>query len=452
MKKITILLFAFFACAILAYSQDYKQKSLNVTVYNNDLGVIRDIREIKINSGISEIKITDVASLIEPSTVHIKLNGNVLEQNFQYDLVNLEKVLSKYIDKNIQLVSDNTVISGVLLSVTGNQIVLKQNDGGLLMLPKYDTYRVSVGSLPEGLITKPTLVWKLESPKTANQDVELSYQTRGMNWHAEYVAVLDEKDTKISLNSWVSIDNNSGTTFKDAKIKLVAGNVNRIVDNIKFSLANRMLGDGMEVDAAPKAQFEERSFFEYHIYDLQRNTNLANNETKQISLFQADNISINKKYRYNSYDWNNGKTKVEVIIEFENKKLNNLGMPIPAGKVALYKTDGNSLEFIGEDKIEHTPKDEKIKLKVGEAFDIIAEEKQTNTKKISDKIWEYTYEISIRNRKDENIVIDIEKYLGYNWEIIENNFDFEKIDAQKVLFKIPIKKNEEKILKLKVRM
>ena len=223
-QNLFFLIFILLSAAILAQNGD--KKNIAVTVYNSDLGVIKDMRSMNISSGQSVIKLTDVAQYIDPTSVHIKLDGEVIEQNYQYDLVSMDKILQKYIDKDIQLFSESgEMISGKLLSVLGGQIVLNKNDGGLLMIPNTSKYRLSVEALPQGLITKPTLVWMVNSNSSGKQDVEITYQTRGMNWHAEYVAVLNEDDTKTDLNSWVSVDNNSGTTYSNAKLKLVAGDV-----------------------------------------------------------------------------------------------------------------------------------------------------------------------------------------------------------------------------------
>jgi hypothetical protein len=446
---------AFFISALslalpnLNNGQENDQKQLAVTVYNSNLGVVKDVREINLNSGLSTISITDVAKLTDPTSVHIKLDGEVIEQNYQYDLVSLDKILQKYVDKEISLVSEaNELVEGKLLSAMGGQIVLEKKDGGLLMIPSVNKYRFSVGSLPEGLITKPTLVWQLNSNKSGNQDVEISYQTQGMNWHAEYVAVLNTDDTKLDLNSWVSVDNNSGTTFKNAKLKLVAGDVNRVQDNRRLYKGREQMDMVMSEAAAP--QFEEKEFFEYHIYNLQRPTTLAQNETKQISLFESQNVDANKKYFYRSTGYNtNG--KINVIVEFSNKEEQNLGVPMPKGKVRVYKSDGESIEFVGEDLIDHTPKNETVKLKIGDAFDILAEEKQVNHKKITNRVFEQDFEVKIKNRKNEKVTVEVERYLGLNWEILSSSLEYKKKNAQTITFQVPVKKDDETILTYKVR-
>jgi hypothetical protein len=446
MKSVLFSLFILAACIVNA--QTIEKKSLAVTVYNQNLGVVKDVRTADLNWGLNNLAITDVSQMIDPTSVHIKLNGEVIEQNFQYDLVGMGKVLQKYIDKNISLYGpNNELIEGALLSSNGNQIVIQKKDGGLILLPDLAKYRISVDKLPEGLITKPTLLWQLNASDSGKQDLEISYQTSGLNWHAEYVAVLDAQDTKLDIKSWVSVVNNSGTSFENAKLKLIAGNPNILQDK-------KMVRGGRGNEVSYINNISEKSFFEYHLYDLQRPITIRNNETKQISLFDASNVSVVKKYLYRSsgYSYSGGsQNKVDVVVEFENKAQNNLGMSMPAGKVRVYKSDGGSSEFIGEDMIDHTPKDEKVKLKIGEAFDIVAEETQLDNKKISDKIYEYIIQIKLRNHKAEDITVDVEKNLGSNWEVKESNYEYTKKDASTITYKIPVKKDGESIITLKVR-
>lgn len=447
-------------CLLTAYTamvsaQDSQRKSVAVTVYNQNLGVIKDVRSMDVKPGRSEIRVRDVAQLIDPTSVHINFSGTVLEQNYQYDLIGMEKILQKYLDKDIQLTGkQGEFIEGKLLSSYNGQIVLQKKDGGLLMIPDISEYRLAVGTLPEGLITVPTLIWSVDSKNSGAQDVEISYQTGGMNWHAEYVAVLNENDTKLGLNSWVSIDNRSGASYKDAVLKLVAGDVNLVSGDGRGPRMDRDVMMMAKTEAVQ--QFQEKEFFEYHIYNLQRPATLANNETKQISLFEADNINVVKKFLYRSgvygyWRGNQPQNKVAVVVEFENKENNNLGVPMPKGKVRLYKSDGKALEFVGEDWVDHTPRDEKVKLTIGDAFDIAVEDNQTEDKRISDRVSEQTFEIKLRNRKKEDVTVEVERSLGTNWEILNSSHSYEKKDAFNVIFKVPVKKGEESVLKFKVR-
>ncbi len=452
MKYLILIFLAFnvFSQQII-FSQEANIKSNFVTVYNQDFAVIRQIRNIDIPKGMAQIQITDVAQSIDPTTVHIKLDGRVLEQNYQYDLISVMKILSKYINKEINLIGKD-IISGKLLASHTNGIVLQNQDGGLTMLTDIKDYRINVGSLPEGLITKPTLVWTVDSKKSGKQDIEISYQTQRMNWHAEYVAVLNQNDTKMDLNAWVSIDNNSGATYKDATIKLVAGDVQKYQPQTDYHVRISEL----KTMGAEYQQFEEKEFFEYHIYELQRPSTIADNETKQISLFEASDIKIAKKYLYKSPQYSiygdiDKDKKVSVIIEFDNTKENKLGIPLPKGLVRMNKSDGKSIEFIGEDMIDHTPRNELIKLKVGEAFDVLANEIEKESVKISDNVREVTYQIILKNRKNEDITIEVERFLGWNWTVLSSTYDYSKKDAKNIIFKVPVKKNSNSILEFKVR-
>lgn len=431
---------------ITVNGQEKNQSDLTVTIYNEDLGVVRDIRNLELNAGKSEVRITDVAQRIDATSVRIKFDGEVIEQNYQYDLVSMEKILHRYIDKKIQLINEKgELLQGTLLSVFSGQIVLRKDDGGLLMLPSLMNYRINVESLPEGLITKPTLQCLFDAKKSGKQNVEFNYMTGGFQWTAEYVAVLDKDDKNLDLKSWVSITNNSGTTYKNAKVKLIAGDINRVRED--YIRSDGFMEKSTTADFAGE-QFEEKSFFEYHLYTLGRPTTLANNETKQISLFERSGIKAVKKYLYMS---NANDKKVNVVVEFVNSEANGMGVPMPRGKVRVYKADGESLELIGEDKVEHTPKDERVSLKIGDAFDVVAEEIQTDYDKISDKVYEVEYKITLKNRKTEDISVNVRKGLGYFWEVLKTTHKYEKVDASNVEFVIPVTAGKEAELIFRVR-
>ena len=438
MNKLIVILTLLLAAFTIVLAQNSDQKSVAVTIYNNNLGVVKDIRTIDLQEGYSEISITDVAEQIDPTSVHIDFDGEVIEQNYQYDLVSLNKILERYIDKNVRMIDEQgNIIEGKLLSSLGGQAVIKKNDGTLVMLRISDKYRITVDDLPEGLITKPTLQWKINSNSGGEQDVEISYQTRGMRWSAEYVAVLNEDDTELALNAWVSIENNSGTTYKDADLKLVAGDVNLVTyANGKIRRDALMMAEAAKADR----QFDEREFFEYHIYDLQRKSTIKNNENKQVSLFETDNVKATKKYLFKANSRNNN---VGVYISFENKEEYGLGIPMPKGKIRMMKSDGNSVEFIGEDMIDHTPRNEKLELKIGNAFDLLGEERMTESKRLSDKVTQNSFEVKLTNRKSEDVVIEVERNLGLNWEVVDSSIDFEKKDARTILFKVPVKSDSE---------
>ncbi len=441
--KLHLILVIFFFSAINIFSQ-----SANVTIYNNDLGVIKEIRTVNVTSHKSIIKITDVPTRIDPTSVHIKFPGNVLEQNYRYDLADMRTILRKYIGKEIKVVSEKgEKISGKLLSANNNSLVLRKAEGGLLMLPDFNKYTLSVERLPEGLITKPTLEYLVESKSLGKITTELSYSTSGMNWHAEYVAVLNKDDSEINLNSWVSITNRSGATFKNAKLKLIAGEINRAENS-----PTPVFMTAKSYDADNSRNIKERSFFEYHIYDLPQLTTLANNEQKQIAFISAENISARKKFTFSSFLFNESKKEnARVQISFINNKKNNLGIPLPAGKIRLFKKDKNSLELIGEDNIKHTPKDEKINLNVGKAFDVLISSSNKKREIISKRVYELTREIKIDNHKEKDIVVNVTQIMRGNWKIISSNYDYNKTDVKTVKFDVPVKANDNSILKFTVR-
>ncbi|MFN3344412.1 MAG: DUF4139 domain-containing protein [Chloroherpetonaceae bacterium] len=436
----------FIASMLLAMSitLEAQERTIAVTVYNDNLGVVKETRPINLQRGVSEIKISDVAAQIDPTSVYIKLNGTVVEQNYQYDLVSVYKILEKYLDKSVQLINEKgELLEGTLLSAREGQLVLRNRNGGLTMIGGLDKYRVNVADLPEGLITKPTLVWTVDSRAGGRQNAEISYHTAGLKWHAEYVAVLNKDDSKLNLKAWVSIENQSGATYPNATLKLIAGDVNRVQEQMPVYPMGR--GKMMMQEATGAPQFEEQSLFEYHAYALQRPTTLANNETKQISLFEAENVSVVKKFQHK------GGKKVNVVVEFENKSSNQLGMPLPKGKVRVNKEDRGAVEFIGEDQIDHTPKDEKVSLKIGDAFDIVAEEVQTDYRQISQRSSETMWKITFKNRKDEAVTIEAERYFGYNWQVVNASHSFEKKNATTAVFRVPVPKGKEVDLMFTVR-
>jgi hypothetical protein len=433
---------------------------VSVTIYNQDLGLVKDVRELEFQKGKSVVKFTDVAAQIDPTSVHfmpVEAGDKVaiLEQNYQYDLVSSSKILEKYVDKEIELFTKGEGTSGqevsykgVLLSYSDQNITLREPEGAIRIVRLNEVRDMYFPSLPEGLITKPTLVWLLDSQVSGKRKAEVSYLTSGINWHAEYVAVVDQLDQNLELAGWVSIDNRSGATYEEAKVKLIAGEVHRVQEEIPPP----RLGKGEVMPMATGApQFEEKPFFEYHLYTLLRPATIKDNEIKQVSLFPTTNVKVKKIF---TYDGVKDDKNVKVELEFKNSEADGLGMPLPKGKIRVYKADvDKSLEFVGEDLIDHTSKDEKVRVFLGNAFDIVGERKRTDFKQISKDVTEESYEIKLRNHKEEAVeVVVVEHLYSYtNWEIIESNFKYEKKDAGTIEFKIPLAKDEEKIITYTVR-
>lgn len=415
--------------------------------------VIRQKQDITLNEGITPITLTDVAAFIDPTTVIFKSlshpnDTHVIEQNYLFDLVSQEALLGRYLGKEV--IVENNVgdtlqrYEGVLMSTLGG-LVLQNKDGQVTTLSRHDSIRLP--ELPDGLKVKPTLAWEVETSKPGTHGIEVSYQTDGITWWADYNMVFAEKNDAntgtLDVNAWVSIVNQSGASYPGAKLKLMAGDVQRIAPPTAYM--DRSMASGVVMEMAKAPGFEEKAFFEYHLYTLGRPASLPDNSTKQLELFPAvAEVPVKKEFIYNGQREN----KVNVILTFKNSKENHMGMPLPAGRVRISKrdTDG-SLEFVGEDVIKHTPKDEDIRLKLGSAFDVTGERKQTQyhvdtTRKQADE----TIEITLRNHKDAPISLIVEENLQRyaEWEIARTTDKWEKEDAGTIRFPITLEKDEEK--------
>ena len=435
------------------------QESVSVTVYNSDIGLIKDMRQLTLPGGLTELRFGEVAAKIMPQTVHIKSltspnQFHVLEQNYEYDLLTPRKLLDKFVGKEIMVLKDGIEMPITILS-TNEGLVYKL--GGRIFTGQ--PHNLIFPSIPNNLISQPTLLWSLENRNANAQKVEATYLTRGLNWKADYVAVLDSKDKNLDFSGWVTLDNQSGATYQNARLKLVAGDLNRVVEEYR---ARDAMAERMELASkvASPAPFAEQSFFEYHLYSLQRPTTIKDQQTKQVSLLSADRIPISKRYIFTGspqyfhsrYTGSIPKQKVGVFVELANKKDNNLGMPLPKGTLRVYKADGDgSLQFIGEDRIDHTPKDEMIKIKMGDAFDVVAERKQTDWRKIADNLYEAAFEISLRNHKDEPVTVSVIEPMMRDWEILTSSHTHKKVEAHTAQFEIPVAKDGETKLTYRAR-
>ena len=466
-----VLCFAYTLCAA-----DKPEEGLALTIYNQNFGVVRERRKVNIAEKLGAIRFADVAAQIDGTSVSFKSltdpDATVLEQNYEYDLVSADKLLQKYIDKPITvLTKDGSRYSGNLLSFDANQLVIRQygEKGDLAMVQRGDNVKdIEFSALPEGLITKPTLVWKLATEQVGNQLIEVAYQTAGINWQSDYNAVLNADDTHLDLSGWVTINNQSGATYKDAKLKLIAGDVRRVQPPQAINRA--FTADRLALGAA-RGGFEEKAFFEYHLYTLGRSTTVADNQTKQIELLKTADVPVKKVFLYNgapqyrwygglvtdtSYGSEEGNKKVNVIIELKNSQDNHMGMPLPKGKVRLYKRDpaDASLEFIGEDQIDHTPKDETVRLHIGDAFDIVGERKRTDFHvDTSGHVMTESFEVRVRNHKTEAVDVLVKEplYRWNNWEITQANAKWTKYDSNTIHFPVTVAKDGEQVITYTVR-
>jgi len=447
------------SAATLAVTREV-QKDVMVTIYNGNLGLVKDVREVRLPVGMGEVQFMDVAAQIDPTTVHLKsltdaAGLKILEQNYEYDLLSSDKLLEKYVGKTVRLYqSDGTFHEARLLSTAGpvfeinGQIHLGYS--GRLVLP----------ALPDNLVAKPTLVWLLRNQTAAAQRVEASYLTGGMTWKADYVLVVNADDTRSDLTGWVTIDNKSGATYGNAALKLVAGDVNRVRDGRR---EGRMLELAAKAASAREASrdFAEEGFFEYHLYTLDGRTTLKNQQTKQLSLMSAADVPVTKHLTYygaqdyyrTSYGVPISNQKVAVLLELKNSKEHRLGVPLPKGKVRVYKADsGGSQQFIGEDWIDHTPKDERVKIKLGDAFDVVGERTQKEWRKLGAGLWEVEWEILLRNHKGQEQTVTVIEPVPGDWQVLHSTHAFEKPEAHTLRFSIPVPKEGAARLVYRVRI
>ena len=435
--------------------------SVAVTVYNQNLALVRETRNLNLGqTGVGTLRFMDVPSKINPRTVHVQplaaSGPAVLEQNYEYDLISPEKLMEKYVGRDVEIVEQaddltNRTVKATLLATNGgpvyrigDRIVIGQ--GGKVTLP----------DLPADLVARPTLVWTLDVPKAGPAPAEVSYLTDGMNWSADYVAVVDADDRKAGLSGWVTIDNHSGATFTDATLKLVAGDVRRVAPQQLMDYEAQ--GKVMRM-ASSAPQFQEESFFEYHLYTLDRKTTVKDNQTKQLSLFTAPSVPVTKRLlltgNFGSYRNALGTglqtEKVAVVLELVNANASGLGMPLPKGTVRVYKKDKTGAEqFVGEDAIDHTPKDETIRLHVGDAFDLVAERSQTDFKAVSPRENQSAWTIVLRNRKDEDVVVTVREPMGGDWTLLSSSLPGKKVDQQTLEFNVPVAKGAETKLTYRV--
>jgi hypothetical protein len=446
-------------------STEADRKSVSITVYNQNFGIVREVRELaSLGTGQVALEFRDVASAIRPETLAIKsLTApgaiSVLEQNYRYDLLTPQTLLEKFVGKSIRTyryheASGKEEARDAELLAAGDQPILRMNGEVTFGYPA----RLAFAQVPDNLIAKPTLMWLVSSQKP-KQTVEVSYLTQNLGWSADYVLVVNDKDTQAALQGWVTLVNQSGASYRDAQLQLVAGDVNRVQPERVYKSAP------MSMPApAPSggAGFNEQSLFEYHLYTLGRPTTVLQNEQKQVSLLTADAIKIDKKLIfYGQQYWFRGQygqiqsnQKVGVYLDFKNEEQNKLGVPLPKGTLRVYKADqSGSRQFIGEDQIDHTPRDEKIRVKMGEAFDVVGDRKQVEWRTLGNCSAESRWEIELRNHKDTAVEVEDFEPIGGDWTILESSLPYVKKDAGTFTFavKVPARGKTKVTYRVRVR-
>jgi len=467
--------------------------AVDLTIYNQNLSLIREERIIKLVKGMSRVVLPDIPATIDGTSLHfISLMDpaavRVLEQNYQYDLVHQAKLLEKYVGKEVEFVriepstEKEYTVRGKLIATGyylqpqhGSPVPSYYSTGGMIAeidgkIEINPVGRLVLPSLPEGLILKPQLEWLVKNARAGQHRTEISYLAGQLSWNCNYVALLNKDDSRIDVTGWVTLTNNSGTSFKNAGLKLVAGDVNVVKEAFEYEAR---LAKSQAVADASAPQFKQTDLFEYKLYSLQRHTDLNNNETKQIELTSAKNVAAKKmfiydgladqwRYWYRNFSYRSqgsfgqqSNTKVGVYVTFKNDDASGIGIPLPKGKVRVYKRDDDGKEqFIGEDQIDHTPKDEEVKLYLGNAFDIVGERAQKDFRSYAaGHIVEETVEVKVRNHKDEMVEIQVYEHpwRWSQWEIVKSNTDWTKVDQTTLRFPVKIARGGEKTVSYTIR-
>jgi len=422
------------------------KEGTELTIYNQNLALVKEIRNMFLKSGVNLVEYKDIASQIDSTSVLFRdldfNNTFVLEQNYEYDIVSREKMLEKYLDKEItvHLIEGDkvSVITGRLLSADYG--VLLETSDGIESISSIS--KISFPELPEGLLTKPTLIWKIWTENTGNRETETVYLTKGMTWRADYVAKVNESDTRMNFSGWTTVTNESGTSYPDTSLKLVAGDLHLVtpVSKYRYEYNYPMAAEAMDGAGG----FVEEGLFEYHLYTLQRKTDIKNNESKQISLLESENVPVEKVF---VYDGARQGEKVQVKLKFKNSEDQGLGIPLPKGIVRVYKEDSaGKLQFIGEDQIDHTKTEDEVRLYLGDAFDVSGNRTQTKSEKISWRRYRYSYEIVLENQKDEAIVVEVLERTGRFTQVTASSDPYDQKSSSEIEFLVTVPAKGEKTI------
>jgi hypothetical protein len=443
------------------------QAELAVTIYNSDIALVRDVRNLQIARGTSDLHFMDIAATVNPATVHFRsltepARVGVLEQNYEYDLLEPEKLLRKYVGREVTLIrtrqDGNTTrdeeVKARLLSY--NNAPVWEIGGEIVTGMRADSIRFP--ELPGNLYSRPTLIWTLDNSGGTRHRVEASYLAGKLSWNADYVLTVARDDKAADIDGWVTVVNGSGTSFKNAKLQLVAGDLNRVRQNI-----NGMMQEMARKDMATAAPaMSQEAFSDYHLYTLARKTTVNNSETKQVSMLGATAFPVLKRYvvEGQAFYYHNAqhpgapiKDVVQVFYQFKNEQKAGLGMPMPSGTVRVYQSDSKGgVQFVGEDRIDHTPKDEAINLKIGNAFDVVCERKQTDFQKIAVSTYDVEYEITVRNHKATPVSVEVNEPIGGTWRMLRSSHESTKTSAWAAQFSVPVSADGVAVLKYRARV
>ncbi|HQJ96412.1 MAG TPA: DUF4139 domain-containing protein [Candidatus Cloacimonas sp.] len=411
-----------------------------LTIYNNDLSLVRNRFELELVEGRQDINYSDITSRIDPASVIVTGNGiRIAEQNYEYDLAGKWQIMAKYLDREVLVITkDQSRLTGILKFYSDNSIgIIEKGTDRLLVISESETQWIQLAELPENFYTKPTLHWNIIASKKGKHPVQMSYLTGGFSWDVTYNTVWDEKT--LQFNSWVTINNTSGKAFNDVNLKLIAGDINQVYSGYykeRKGLISYTAGMAQE-ELAPS--FDEKVFHDFHMYTLDQKVSFANNQTKQLELYPSKNIKAYSEYEYPTYA-----TKIKSMIKFKNTAENGAGMPLPKGIIKVYKQDSDgNLEFIGEDSINHTSKNEEVSINTGTPFDLIASTRLKEQTQISKYITESLIQVTLRNNSDTNKTIKVTHQLSPNTRIVEADYKYTKDNNDKVTFSIDVAPDKE---------
>jgi len=443
------------------------QVDLGVTVYNSDIALIRDARNLQLARGTSDLRFMDIAATVNPATVHFRsvsepASVSVLEQNYEYDLLEPDKLLRKYVGRDVTLVRVREDAGS-----TGEEEVkarlLSYNTAPVWQIGKeivtgLHADHIRFPELPDTLYSRPTLIWTLQNTGADRHRVEASYLAGKLGWSADYVLRVARDDKSGDLDGWVTVTNGSGTSFRNAKLQLVAGDLNRV----RQVMGKMMMDEARMTRNEAAAPMAQESFSDYHLYTLARKTTINNSETKQVSMLEGTAIPVHKRYVVDgqAFYYRNAqhpgaplKDVVQVYYQFKNEQPHGLGVPMPAGVVRVYQDDSKGgLQFVGEDRIDHTPKDETLNVKIGNAFDVVAERRQIDFEKIAANVYEVEYEVTVRNHKTGAIGVEVNEPIGGTWRILRSSHEWTKTDAWAAQFKVSVAADAAATLKYRVRV
>jgi hypothetical protein len=432
------------------------RQDVGLTVYNNNLSLVRERRSVPVRRGVYRLRFEGVTSGIDPTTVSLQARGGglrIVEQNYEFDLISQAALMQKYVGREVGYRTQDGALGRARLLAANDGYTYEMDGKIVFQLPG----PIVLDAVPQELSARPTLVWTLEGERDGTQEVETAYLSGGLSWRADYVLRLDADEKRGALTGWVTLENQSGASFENASLKLVAGDVNRVRREIRPLSVKATEAAALNTGV----QFQEESFFEYHLYTLERRADLKDRQQKQILFFDADRVGVDKGYTFQSqphyfqagFRAPEGTEHIDVTLRFRNSKDNGLGLPIPAGVLRVYKEDREGApQFLGENQVRHTPKDETLEFAVGRAFDLVGEHEQVDYKRVGERVTEVEYRVKLRNHKDEAVSIQVLENFYGDWEILSSSHRAVKETSRRARFDVQVAADQETVLTYRVRI